>query len=193
MSLFGNVRVARKKKIVESIVELWGQCGQQNTVPVSGRSMLPLLESGDQLKVQHGQNHVGVGDVITFYKDDMFVAHRIIKIKKKQNRHVIISKGDNAPQFDSPLRLQEIVGRVIAVERDGKIMATDTLSCKVLGKIMVAKTHVREKLLGMHQLENIGKLMGWRHQFSNFILRTIQFTLKVLIKIIRPYACQFKH
>ncbi len=192
MSIFSNVRIAEKKEIVESIVEFWGQCGKQNFVPVSGRSMLPLLEPGDQLKVLHGQSHVDVGDVITFYKDDTFVAHRIMQIKTKQNRPVIISKGDNTPQFDPPLRLQEIVGRVIAVERNGRLMKIDTLPWKVLGRLIVAKTHVQGKLSEMRQTANMGKLMGWRYRIPKIILRCIHYVVKNLIEIFQPYIYRFE-
>ncbi len=151
-----------KKKLLNLSWRFGGSVANKIRFLFPVAACLPFLEDGDKLRVLHGQSHAGVGDVITFYKDDIFVAHRIMQKKTQQNRPVIITKGDNAPQFDPPLRLQEIVGRVIAVERDGRLMKMDTLSWKVLGWLIVVKTHVRGKLSAVRQSANIRKCMGWR-------------------------------
>jgi signal peptidase len=93
-----------------------------------GNSMHPFIESGDILVVEPiAQNSANEGDVI-FYRrfDGALTAHRLIKVGRVKDSTVLMTKGDSLDYFDPPLRPEQVLGRVITVERDGHFIRQDS-------------------------------------------------------------------
>ena len=84
-----------------------------------GMSMYPFIQNGDIITI-YPRNDVTLhtGEVIAFCHPvtEKLVIHRIIK--KQRDR--IIAKGDNNPEPDGMIPLQNIFGHVTRVERNGK-------------------------------------------------------------------------
>ena len=59
--------------ILKAALEVWGQVDQQNLIPISGRSMLPLIQNGDYVLVAHGGSNVQRGAIIVFLQDGKMV------------------------------------------------------------------------------------------------------------------------
>ena len=93
-----------------------------------GNSMHPFIENGDILVVEPSNGaQAHIGDVI-FYRrpDGGLIAHRLIKIDMAGGSTILTTKGDSLDYFDPPLRLEQVLGRVIAVERDGRRLRLDS-------------------------------------------------------------------
>ena len=90
-----------------------------------GRSMQPVINEGDKLYVEQVKlNKIRVGDIVVFYNLRNLIGHRVIKIIGNQ----IITKGDNIPYFDKPLKPREILGKIVHIEgRFGTIRLTSSL------------------------------------------------------------------
>ena len=73
-------------------------------------SMSPTLEIGDIIIVKVG-NDIKQDDIITYYKDDNFITHRV----KEINGDDIIARGDANNSTDSPITIDMVVGRVVKV------------------------------------------------------------------------------
>lgn len=71
-------------------------------------SMSPTLEIGDVIIVKIDKN-VKKDDIITYYKDDNFITHRVVEVKGKE----IIARGDSNNSSDSPINKDMIVGKVV--------------------------------------------------------------------------------
>jgi len=61
-------------------------------------SMSPTLEIGDVILVKV-EKDVKKDDIITYYKDNNFITHRIVEIRGKE----IITRGDSNNSSDSPI------------------------------------------------------------------------------------------
>ncbi len=116
---------------IEAVLDIWGQAGERHFIPISGNSMLPIIRDGDRALTAHGCASVRRGDVVIFRRNGQMVAHRVMRIR--DGGCAFVTKGDNAPHFDPPLSAGEIVGRVLAVERNGRRMSLDTAAWRVLG------------------------------------------------------------
>jgi len=85
-----------------------------------GSSMLPFIRSGDKIFVEPvEQNSVHVGDVIVFVQvgTGHVIAHRVVQLKSNR----MLCKGDNvANSFDGWILFEDVLGRVIKVQREGK-------------------------------------------------------------------------
>ncbi|MBI5873374.1 MAG: GNAT family N-acetyltransferase [Candidatus Omnitrophica bacterium] len=83
-----------------------------------GGSMFPSIKSGDHVEASllNENDALGKGDIILFEKDGYLYAHRVIKIK----RGFIVAKGDLSFGTDGCIRRENVIAKVVAVERHGR-------------------------------------------------------------------------
>jgi signal peptidase I len=134
--------------VLEAALEIWSQAGKQYSIPITGCSMLPLIQEGDRVLVAHSCASVRRGDVIVFRRGGRLVAHRVLRIYRRQSEPVFITKGDNVRRLDPPVNGSEVVGRVLTVERGGWQMALDTAAWRAVGWLIALSTLAWIKLYG---------------------------------------------
>jgi len=84
---------------------------------VSGSSMAPLIEPGDVVLVRHARlADLRRGDLLLIEQEGAFLVHRLVAA----DAHGVRTKGDNASHADSPIAPQDVLGHVVAVEKDGR-------------------------------------------------------------------------
>lgn len=81
-------------------------------------SMEPIFTRGDAVIVEKldddEKNRLKKGDIIQYQVDKTVVVHRIIKVKKEDNKKVYILKGDNNNAKDpKPVYMEQIMGKVL--------------------------------------------------------------------------------
>ena len=81
-------------------------------------SMEPIFTRGDAVIVEklddEEKNKLKKGDIIQYQLDKTVVVHRIIKVKKEDNKKVYILKGDNNNAKDpKPVYMEQIMGKVL--------------------------------------------------------------------------------
>ena len=82
-------------------------------------SMAPFLRPGDKVLVQPAQPEaLRVGDLIVARRAGEFITHRLVRIGKNE----YYTKGDRSRYLDPPLTLDSIIGKVIEIERPGRIV-----------------------------------------------------------------------
>jgi signal peptidase I len=126
--------------IVQTALHVWGQAGGEHFIPITGCSMLPLIQDGDQVLVSHGCAGVQPGDVVLFQQKGTLVAHRVMRIQYSEAGQVFITKGDNGLHFDPSVNADEIVGRVLAVKRGHRVMSLDTPFWRIVGWLVAVVT-----------------------------------------------------
>jgi len=100
-----------------------------------GFSMRPFIQDGDFITVSPVENSsVRIGDVV-FYStaENNTIVHRIIKKYKKNGRMTLVIKGDAS--FGSPEKvdMQNVLGKVVAIERNGRGEKLDTKLHRIIG------------------------------------------------------------
>lgn len=121
-------------------LEAWEQAGTQHWVPIEGQSMRPLLRAGDSVLVAHRRDGIRPGDVVVFRHKGRLVAHRVLRIADGNGGRVLITKGDSVRRSDAPVPAQEIVGRVVAIQRDGRRIRLDTVGWRAVGWLVAMTT-----------------------------------------------------
>src|SRR3990167_10204427 len=82
-----------------------------------GGSMSPSIRSGDIVEVGPVTDEITSGDIILYRsRENTAVVHRVIK---KNESGGILTKGDSSLDFDSPITNEQVLGKVIEVERRG--------------------------------------------------------------------------
>ncbi len=90
--------------------------GKSVEFEVGGASMSPWIRSHDVVIVQP-TNDVEIGDVVVRTRgEDRLVVHRVIIIEGDK----VITRGDAMTAPDEPVSRETVVGRVVAVVRDGR-------------------------------------------------------------------------
>ena len=85
---------------------------------VGGSSMLPAILPGDILEVQarHARD-ISPGSVVLFERGGRFFAHRVVGNQAAG----LVTRGDALAHADAAVGDAELLGEVIAVERDGRV------------------------------------------------------------------------
>jgi len=159
------------------VLNMWTQAGEKHYIPITGRSMFPLIRNGDQVLVAHGCAGIRRGDVIVFRHDGKLIAHRVVRISKNEAGHTFLTKGDNVLQFDPPLRANEIVGRVLAIKRGEQQMSLDTTIWRITGLLIAIGTLTWMRLYGWGRFFPQRLLGLHSSSLTTFFRRGVQFFL----------------
>jgi len=88
-----------------------------------GGSMSPFIRNGDVVEVVSVKGEVNFGDIILYHS---FYGNSIIHRVIQRNKESIITKGDSVPGSDHPVLFKHVLGRVVAVEKNGWRIRLDT-------------------------------------------------------------------
>lgn len=106
----------------------------------NGSSMHPFIQSGNTIVIKPLEKiTVNIGDIIFFRrteKENSFTAHRLIKIGKGQGGTQLFTKGDDLGYYDPPVLQEQVIGRVVRVERNGKRLELTSRPWCIFGYII---------------------------------------------------------
>jgi hypothetical protein len=109
----------------------------------TGRSMLPTIHDGDGIVVESiDSGAIRTGDILLYRSPRGLLAHRVVEISRDASfvkrssspqsdasrftlhdspfaPHCFITRGDASRSSDDPVQPDQIIGRVVAVERQG--------------------------------------------------------------------------
>ena len=88
----------------------------------AGRSMAPAVGDGDVLTIAPvDPAQVAVGDVILCDTWRGPLAHRVTSVDARDSRRRFVLRGDCSLEDDAPVEGRQVRGRLVAVERDGRV------------------------------------------------------------------------
>jgi signal peptidase I len=154
---------------IDLIGELLG-CGHSVRFRANGKSMHPTIEDGEEIVVEPvAPSTVKVGDVLLYRSHRSVIAHRVVRIVTTLHPQSLsldspssalschcsfILRGDNSDSCDDPVEAEQVLGKVVAIERDGHLIALDTWSAKVMQAVRAPAARLRRLL--SHRLIPIG-------------------------------------
>jgi ribosomal protein S18 acetylase RimI-like enzyme len=99
-----------------------------------GMSMYPFIQDGDIVLVEPGSiDALKIGDVVFCRRPDgSYFMHRLVK---KRGTATFWTKGDNSPHYDHPVPAEQALGKVIAIERDGRYLRLDRGLNKAISRV----------------------------------------------------------
>ena len=115
----------KSSKFVKVCTELL-RAGHQVKFKAPGDSMHPTICDGDLITVEPQKpSDVCVGDIILYYHENGVVAHRVVNIQAPQSaapgtHHQLLLRGDAAIKDDDPVSSEQILGKVVSIERNGR-------------------------------------------------------------------------
>lgn len=90
-----------------------------------GHSMSPTIRDGEAVTVEPVEaERVRVRDIILYRAARGLIAHRVVRIERREAMGAIFHlRGDGATTPDAPVVADQILGRVVTVERKGRAVA----------------------------------------------------------------------
>lgn len=144
-----------------------------------GCSMFPAVRDGDILNVEPvKEEEIRLGDII-FYRtaDKRMSVHRVIKRLFRNDRFVLLTKGDSNRGEGEAVSLEEILGRVKVIERNGQRIGLDQglgrLTDIFYAKISPLLRKLRQ--IGGRLLRQVQGLKAYRNLARRLIKREILY------------------
>jgi len=121
----------------------------------NGRSMHPTIQEGEWITVEPVEpSHIKRGDIILYQNHNGVIAHRVVGIKAVNTRPSAINdqgtggisilnpqpsilntffmlRGDTSAVCDQPVLPQQVLGKVVSVERDGQLIDLHSRKAKL--------------------------------------------------------------
>ncbi len=96
--------------------------GKSAIIRAVGMSMFPWILPKESLIISPIKDKdLKVGDIIIFTSNNKLIAHRLLKIDKKNN--IYVTRGDGNLTSDSPIKHDDIIG-IISEVRDNRMFWT---------------------------------------------------------------------
>lgn len=96
-------------------------------VPVRGTSMVPFIRGGDVANIRpiHGAG-LARGEVALYQSAGLFILHRVVRRDIKGSEVAYRIRGDSQLGRGEAVRAEQILGRVVSIERRGRTVLMDT-------------------------------------------------------------------
>jgi len=108
--------------------------GRVAILPVTGDSMLPTLLPGQQVAVELAAERPERGDLLLFRQAGYHVVHRYLgPATARDGTPCLRTRGDHVPALDPPLDPARVLGRVVALERDGAWWDLESATARLYG------------------------------------------------------------
>ncbi len=113
-----------------------------------GGSMRPTIRGGEAITVTPvAIEAVAAGDIVLFRRRGRMVVHRVLRVLREGDVVRFLTRGDASVAADPPLEACHVLGRVVAVERDGRDVdltgARSRWSCRAARCLCAARGTVR--------------------------------------------------
>jgi len=83
--------------------------------------MRPLIHRGDEVIVEYVTPvDLRCGDIVTLWDGRSYWTHRFLGWRKTGNTKALITKGDALYYVDPPMPPDQVIGRVAALQREGR-------------------------------------------------------------------------
>ncbi len=137
------MEIQASASVADVLFDIWTETGKESTFTVAGRSMWPLIESGDTVQISHSRTGIKPGMIIAFRQDDRIVVHRVLRVHQAAKDATLICRGDHNMHLDRRVRASQIVGKIISITRnERKIINVANVYRRMVGVVIALNFEV---------------------------------------------------
>jgi signal peptidase I len=121
-----------------------------------GHSMHPTIRDGETVLVEPVDAlSIRRGDILLYRTERGVTAHRVVAIKKREKARVFILRGDASVSCDEPVDAKQVLGRVVQVERDERLIDLASRSARLRQTARLRAARLKSALLPARRTESI--------------------------------------
>ncbi|MEX2461055.1 MAG: signal peptidase I [Paenibacillaceae bacterium] len=108
-------------------------------LPAQGNSMFPYIREGDICRFNFCDGlPLKRGDIVLFHSSsEHLIAHRLYQLKSIDNQLYYVFKGDTNFGLDEPVREDQLIGKLICVQKGKIVLLEAGLTAKVWSKMIL--------------------------------------------------------
>ncbi|MGQ5396156.1 MULTISPECIES: signal peptidase I [unclassified Paenibacillus] len=109
-------------------------------LPAQGNSMFPFIRKGDICRfIPCDASALKKGDIILFHTPTgQLIAHRYYELKPINNQMQYLFKGDTNLGFDMPVSREQIIGKLIQIQKNKRPILVTDWAAYFWGKLILA-------------------------------------------------------
>lgn len=159
--------------------------GEMLRLTVTGGSMEPLLRAGDVVLAQPvGDRLPQPGDIIVTQWGTAWVTHRVLRMAASG----CITHGDNSCLLDEPVAIANVIGRVIAIERDNRRVDVRSAWWQRAGRFLAWSARGKLGLLGLGRGGKVASTPGTAEAaalgFDRYLTAPVVWPFQMLNRVI---------
>jgi signal peptidase I len=109
--------------------------------------MWPTIRPGEAITVEPVTvAEIKLKDIVLYQTGRGVIGHRVVKIAKQNGQRVLPARGDADQGSGEPVTAEQILGKVVAVERDGRCINLASRMAKVKHSIRVRASRCKQLL-----------------------------------------------
>jgi peptidase S24-like protein len=150
--------------------------GEALHLTVTGASMAPMLRPNDVVWVLPVAGwQLSPGDIVVVQHGPEWITHRLLRT----DSHQCYTYGDNLHTLDAPSPLTDIVGRVVAIERNGETVDLQRGAWQIADRLIrrsgrwkmriLSAAYPLDRLAGSWRI-GMGTLLVWPFQLVNRVV-----------------------
>lgn len=132
--------------------------GQSVRFQAPGISMHPAIKEGETITaVPVSTFDIKRGDILLYLAGRKVIAHRVVSIEKKKSDssnqsskfspRLFLLRGDASTICDEPVEAQQILGKVVSVERDGRSINLCSRRAKIFRLAYKSASHFKRLIM----------------------------------------------
>jgi len=132
MQALGSQAVSQQKQaawepVYTQLLREWIDAGEPAWLPLSGESMVPFLPSGSKVLVsQTTAGQIGLGDLLLYEAEGRIICHRVLRRRRQGASYIFLTKGDGWRRTDPWVSAGQVIGTVIGIHRNGRLIRLGT-------------------------------------------------------------------
>lgn len=129
--------------VYAQLLREWIAAGESAWVPLTGDSMGPFLPSGSKVLIcRAAPGRIVPGDLVVFEDEGRMICHRVLRRRPQGLSHAFLTKGDGWRTTDPWVRTHQVIGKVIAMSRGGRVVRLETPLRRLQAVAAVARSLV---------------------------------------------------
>jgi len=148
----------------QAVIDIWSEKGEETSCHITGNCMAPMIREGDSLTIEHGNQHIHVGDVVVFGTPGNIYVNRVVRIDYKNGIKSYLLKGDQSFTFPQSVSRERILGKVVEVSGSNGPIHLNSTFWRTMNYIL----SIRSYMSGRHL---IADSRFWKIVHSLFVLR----------------------
>ena len=158
--------------------------------PFQGGSMSPTIKAKDFIVCKPVTCvDISPGDIVLYHAGSNLVAHRLIKIDRSYDKAKLVTKGDASNREDSPIAPEQILAKVIAIEKPNGTIRLDDKLGKTVNYLIATHLYITYLICKTSHLAERNITGSKNNGIKVFGYKALLLSLSLFPKLLINFLC----